>query len=66
MLTIHFRQLFPLKTFLTPKFIFLIIPALILGCVRWYYKYGTSYRDLGEMTAERGVDVDHTTLFPLS
>ncbi len=36
---------------------------IILGCVRWYYKYGISYRDLEEMMVERGVEVDHTTLF---
>ena len=36
---------------------------LILLCVRWYCKYGISYRDLEEMMAERGVAVDHTTLY---
>ncbi len=36
---------------------------IILGCVRWYCKYGISYRDLEEMMVERGVEVDHTTLF---
>ena len=36
---------------------------IILGCVRWYCKYGISYRDLEEMILERGVEVDHTTLF---
>ncbi|SHL68745.1 DDE domain-containing protein [Nitrosospira sp. Nsp11] len=36
---------------------------LILGCVRWYCKYGISYRDLAEMMLERGLDVDHTTLY---
>ena len=36
---------------------------IILGCVRWYCKYGISYRDLEEMMLERGVEVDHTTLF---
>ena len=36
---------------------------VILVCVRWYCKYGISYRDLEEMTEERGVVVDHTTLF---
>ncbi len=34
---------------------------IILGCVRWYCKYGISYRDLEEMMLERGVEVDHTT-----
>ena len=36
---------------------------IILGCVRWYCKYGISYRDLEEMMYERGVEVDHTTLY---
>ena len=36
---------------------------MILGCVRRYCKYGISYRDLAEMMLERGLDVDHTTLY---
>ena len=28
---------------------------IILLCVRWYCKYGISYRDLVEMMQERGV-----------
>lgn len=36
---------------------------IILWAVRWYCKYGISYRDLEEMLAERGVEVDHTTLY---
>jgi transposase, IS6 family len=36
---------------------------IILHCVRWYCKYGISYRDLEKMMAERGIDVDHTTLY---
>lgn len=35
---------------------------IILGCVRYYCKYGISYRDLEEMMLERGVEVDHTTI----
>jgi IS6 family transposase len=31
--------------------------------VRWYCKYGVSYRDLEEMLEERGIDLDHTTLY---
>jgi transposase, IS6 family len=31
--------------------------------VRWYCKFGISYRDLEDMMSERGVAVDHTTLF---
>lgn len=36
---------------------------IILWAVRWYCKYGISYRELQEMLAERGVSVDHTTLY---
>ncbi len=31
--------------------------------VRWYCKYGISYRELQEMLAERGVNVDHSTIY---
>lgn len=37
--------------------------AIILNCVRWYCKYGISYRDLEEMMIERGIEVDHTTIY---
>jgi transposase-like protein len=37
--------------------------AIILWAVRWYCKYGISYRELEEMLKERGVDVDHTTIY---
>jgi transposase-like protein len=36
---------------------------VILQCVRWYCKYGISYRDLQEMMCERGLSIDHTTLY---
>lgn len=36
---------------------------IILGCVRWYCKYGFSYRDLEEMMLERGLKINHTTLY---
>ena len=36
--------------------------AIILVCVRWYCKYGISYRDLAEMMQERGVEVDPFTI----
>jgi transposase-like protein len=36
---------------------------IILLCVRWYCKYGISYRDLAEMMHERGVAVDPSTIF---
>jgi transposase-like protein len=36
---------------------------VILWAVRWCYRYGISYRELEEMLRERGVEVDHTTLY---
>ena len=36
---------------------------MILWAVRWYCRYGVSYRDLEEMLSERGVPVDHTTIY---
>ena len=38
-------------------------PGLILLCVRWYLRYAVSYRDLEEMMRERGLCVDHTTIY---
>jgi transposase, IS6 family len=38
-------------------------PEVILLAVRWYLRYGLSYRDLEELLAERGIEVDHSTLF---
>jgi transposase-like protein len=37
--------------------------AIILLCVRWYCKYGISYRDPAEMMQERGIVVDPSTIF---
>jgi transposase-like protein len=31
--------------------------------VRWYLRYGLSYRDVEELLAERGIDVDHVTVY---
>ena len=31
--------------------------------VRWYLRFGLSYRDLEELLAERGIEVDHVTLY---
>jgi transposase-like protein len=38
-------------------------PTIILLCVRWYCRYQLSYRDVEEMMKERGLDVDHSTVF---
>ena len=37
-------------------------PEVILLAVRWYLPFGLSYRDLEELLAERGIEVDHVTL----
>ena len=31
--------------------------------MRWYLRYGLSYRDVEELLAERGVEVDHVTIY---
>jgi len=36
---------------------------VIILCVRWYLRYSLSYRDLKEMMAERGLAVDHSTVW---
>ena len=36
---------------------------IILLCVRWYLRYALSYRDLEEMMRERGLPIDHTTIY---
>jgi transposase, IS6 family len=38
-------------------------PEVISIAVRWYLRYGLSYRDVEEMLAERGVVVDHVTVY---
>ena len=38
-------------------------PDVILLAVRWYLRYGLSYRDVEELLAERGIDVDHVTIY---
>jgi putative transposase len=35
---------------------------VMLMCVRWYVAYGLSVRNLEEMMAERGIQVDHSTV----
>jgi transposase-like protein len=36
---------------------------VILLCIRWYLRYALSYRDLEEIMRERGLHVDHTTIY---
>ena len=37
--------------------------VIIILCVRWYLRYSLSYRDLEEIMAERGLPVDHVTIW---
>ena len=37
-------------------------PEVIRLAVRWYLRLGLSFRDLEELLAERGIEVDHVTL----
>jgi transposase-like protein len=36
---------------------------VIVLAVRWYLRFGLSYRDVEELLAERGVEVDHVTIY---
>jgi transposase-like protein len=38
-------------------------PDVIVLAVRWYLRFGLSYRDVEELLAERGIKVDHTTIY---
>jgi transposase-like protein len=37
-------------------------PEVIVLAVRWCLRFGLSYRDVEELLAERGIDVDHVTV----
>jgi transposase, IS6 family len=38
-------------------------PEVIVIAVRRYLRFGLSYRDVEELLAERGIEVDHVTVF---
>jgi transposase, IS6 family len=38
-------------------------PDVITIAVRWYLRYGLSYRDVEELLAERGITVDHVSVY---
>jgi transposase-like protein len=38
-------------------------PDVIVLAVRWYLRFGLSYRDVEELLTERGVQVDHDTIY---
>jgi IS6 family transposase len=35
---------------------------IIVLALRWYLRFGLSYRDVEELLAERGIEVDHVTV----
>jgi transposase-like protein len=38
-------------------------PDVMVLAVRWYLRFSLSYRDVEELLAERGVEVDHVTVY---
>ncbi len=38
-------------------------PDVIVLAVRWYLGYGLSYRDIEELLAERGIEVEHVSVY---
>jgi transposase, IS6 family len=38
-------------------------PEVITLAVRWYLRFGLSYRDVEELLGERGIEVDHVTIY---
>jgi transposase-like protein len=36
---------------------------VIVLAVRWYLRFGLSYRDVEELLAERGIEADHVTVY---
>jgi transposase-like protein len=38
-------------------------PEVIVVAVRWYLRYNLSYRDVEELLVERGIEVDHVTVY---
>jgi transposase-like protein len=36
--------------------------SIVLTCIRWYLSYKLSLRDIEEIMAERGVELDHSTI----
>jgi transposase-like protein len=38
-------------------------PEVMTPAVRWYLRFGLSYRDVEELLTERGIDVDHLSVY---
>jgi transposase-like protein len=39
-------------------------PEVIVVAIRWYLRFNVSYRDVEELLVERGVEVDHVSVWP--
>jgi IS6 family transposase len=40
-----------------------VIVVAVRSAGQWYVRYGLSYRDVEELLAERGITVDHVTIY---
>jgi transposase, IS6 family len=58
------RRGLPVPAFSSSAFAgFRFPPEIIVLALRWYLRFGLSYRDVEELLAERGIDVDHVTVY---
>ena len=58
------RRSGPIPTFPSSAFKgFRLPPEIVVLAVRWYLRYGLSYRDVEELLGERGIEVDHVTIY---
>jgi len=58
------RRCRPVPAFSSSAFAgFRFPPEVIALAVRWYLRYALSYRDVEELLAERGIEVDHVTIY---
>jgi len=58
------RRSRPVPVFTSSAFAcFRFPPEIIVLAIRWYLRYGPSYRDVEELLAERGIEVDHVTVY---
>jgi transposase, IS6 family len=56
----RFRSILPPPSAFTG---FRLPREVIVLAMRWYLRYGLSYRDVEELLAERGVQLDHVTIY---
>jgi transposase-like protein len=59
-IAVHSRTSLPSQSAFTG---FRFPAEVIVLAVRWYLRYGLSYRDIEELLTERGVEVDHVTVY---